>query len=67
MGIAKQVRCPICNKFGSRKLGGYCKEHKPDYTETEYIKKEMYYGYKFHEGPFISDEYGYKKYGYQRG
>jgi len=60
-----RARCPVCNRFGSKSLGGYCKVHKPEGI-AKHIKQDMYYGYAFHKGPFISDSYGYKKYGYER-
>jgi len=62
----KQVRCPTCNKFGSRSLGGYCKVCQPKEKSDKHINQEMYFGYGFHKGSFIKDDYGYKKYGYQR-
>ena len=33
------VRCPACNKFGSNKLGGYCKSCRP----PEVVKDAEYY------------------------
>lgn len=63
-----QVRCPVCNRFGRKSLGGYCKAHVPDKPKgvVKHIKQDMYYGYEFRTTPFISDSYGYKKYGYER-
>ena len=67
MGITR-VRCPVCNRFGSNSLGGYCREHKPEESKeiVKHIKQDMYYGYAFNKGQFISDSYGYKKFGYER-
>jgi len=63
-----RTRCPVCNRFGSDALGGYCKAHKPEEPKgiVKHIKQDMYFGHKFHKGPFISDSYGYKRYGYER-
>ena len=63
-----RTRCPVCNRFGSKSLGGYCKTCKPEGPKgvVKHIKQDMYYGYQFHKGPFISDSYGYKRYGYER-
>jgi len=68
MGTSR-VRCPTCNRFGSKSLGGYCKSCKPEGKPQEFvkhIKQDMYFGYTFHKGPFISDSFGYKRFGYER-
>ena len=63
---SEQPRCPhpACIGFGRKDLGGYCTRHNPN---REYIVKDGYYGYGFHQGKFVPDEYGIMKdkYGYE--
>ena len=63
-----RTRCPICNRFGSSKLEGYCSncypgETKDDDVATKHIMED------FHEkaeisGKFFSDKFGIIKDGY---
>jgi hypothetical protein len=55
-----------CTNFASVKYSGYCKEHYAE-QKREYLIKEGYYGYGFHQGEFFSDKFGIvkDKFGYE--
>jgi hypothetical protein len=57
---------PGCYTFGSIKRGGYCRKHHPE-SRREYIIKDGYYGYGFHQGEFLPDKFGIvkDKFGYE--
>lgn len=70
---AKKCRCPVCNRFGSASLNGYCKDHVPNEVYEEgrfYIKRDNPMPVNgFHHGDFV-DTNGYgcvsEGYGYER-
>ena len=57
-----QVRCPICNKIGSPKLGGKCKicaKKFPPQKGPGFMQRDEYYpNYGTHQGSFYKENYG---------
>lgn len=52
------IRCPVCNGFGSTKLGGYCKNHFPKGIDEHLNRSEYRPNYGTHQGDFFKDSYG---------
>ena len=51
--MATTTRCPTCNKFGSSKLGGYCKDHYPHRHQEDPLPLNREFIYP---KPFYSEE-----------
>ena len=68
MGI-KSISCPVCGKFGSHKLGGYCKNCHPNANDgtkhvlDDFHEKAEISGEFFSQGDFgiMSDKFGCEK------
>ena len=65
--MAGRSRCPVCNRFGSNKLDGYCKAHYTGKKDDDGGEKHILDD--FHEkaeisGSFFSPEFGILKDGF---
>jgi len=61
-------RCPICNRFGSKALGDYCKTcHSKLYDDGDEKHAFADFTGTHDEGGFFSDEFGVikDKFGYE--
>jgi hypothetical protein len=69
MSRSDDCRCPVCNRWGSPALGGYCKTHIPK-EEAPYMGRSSYQAEYPIGRDFIpmSDKFGYFKntFGYER-
>lgn len=60
------VTCPVCGRWGSRKLGNYCKDHHPNADDDD---RSMFEDFpSSFDGEFFPSEYGIikDKFGYER-
>ncbi len=58
-GNRTYIQCPVCRRFGSAELGGYCKDHakEPEKEEGKHIFDPYFSKYEV-DRPFIPDSFG---------
>lgn len=63
------IFCPVCRRWGSAKLGGYCRTHHKSINEDEkHVLDDFHEVANINKEFFSQDDFGYMtdKFGYER-
>jgi len=59
--VTERIRCPRCNRYGNKDLGGYCQSCKTKRRKANYVGRGMMkagYGFRFDPEPLAPDKFG---------